>query len=89
MDNGGITMVTKKEFNKLLNTLDEKQQLYIMEEVNSLPLIYKKELIEDVIIDIHSLKNFRKVFEYYLADIYDELKKQRHIVEYSMTFKIV
>ena len=82
-------MVTKREFGRLLNTLDKKQQLYIIEEVNSLPLMYKKELIEDVIVDIHSLKNFRKVFEYYLADIYDELKKQGHIVEYSMTFEIV
>ena len=89
MGNGGITMVTKREFDRLLNTLDEKQQLYIMEEINSLPLMYKKELIEDVIVDINSLKNFRKVFEYYLADIYDELKEQGHIAECGMTFEVV
>lgn len=74
-------MVSTKEFQTMLNTLDKDKQLCIMEDINSLPLSYKKEFIKDVIVDINSLYSFDKVFDYYIADCYDELKELGYITE--------
>lgn len=38
-----------------------------------LPERYHEEFLNDVIVDYESIRSLRKVFSYYLADIYNEL----------------
>ena len=41
-----------------------------------LPKRYHDEFIGDVLVDAESIKSLRKVFEYYLQNIYDELNNE-------------
>ena len=41
-----------------------------------LPERYHDEFIEDVLVDGESIKSLKKVFEYYVQDIYDELSHE-------------
>ena len=41
-----------------------------------LPERYHDEFIGDVLVDAESIKSLRKVFEYYLQNIYDELNNE-------------
>lgn len=41
-----------------------------------LPERYHDEFIGDVLVDAESIKSLRKVFEYYLQNIYDELNHE-------------
>lgn len=47
-----------------------------------LPERYHDEFIGDVLVDAESIKSLRKVFEYYLQNIYDELNhKEKEKIE--------
>ena len=41
-----------------------------------LPKRYHDEFIGDVLVDAESIKSLRKVFEYYLQNIYNELNNE-------------
>lgn len=41
-----------------------------------LPERYHDEFIGDVLVDAESIKSLRKVFEYYLQNIYNELNRE-------------
>lgn len=47
-----------------------------------LPERYHDEFISDVLVDGESIKSLRKVFEYYIQDIYHELShEEREVFE--------
>lgn len=73
----------KKEFFKLVNGLPEDERNYILNELECLPERFHDEFIGDVIVDEVSLKSFRKVVEYYYADIHDELTDDEKIKLYG------
>jgi hypothetical protein len=54
-----------------------------LKELDCLPERFHDEFIGDVIVDEVSLKSFRKVVEYYYADIYDELTDDEKIKLYG------
>lgn len=55
-----------------------------------LPERYHDEFVGDVLVDGESIKSLRKVFEYYLQDIYNELTRdeQERIEEEFFVIKL-
>lgn len=50
-----------------------------------LPERYHDEFVGEVLVDGESIRSLRKVFEYYLQDIYNELnKEEKEKVEQTM-----
>lgn len=57
----------------------------IEEYLEIIPTRYHKEFLNDVIVDEQSIKYIRKVTEYYLAEIFDELtSKEKEIIGRKM-----
>lgn len=47
---------------------------YIVEKcLEMLPKRFHKEFVDEVIVDEYSIQNLRKVFEYYISEIFEEL----------------
>lgn len=50
-----------------------------------LPERYHNEFVGEVLVDGESIRSLRKVFEYYLQDIYNELnKEEKEKIEQTM-----
>ena len=66
--------------------------MYISVEncLNLIPERYHDEFVGEVLVDGESIKSLRKVFEYYLQDIYNELThdEQEKIEEEFLIVKI-
>ena len=57
----------------------------VKEYLEIIPTRYHKEFLNDVIVDEQSIKYIRKVTEYYLAEIFDELtSEEKEIVGRKM-----
>lgn len=57
----------------------------VKEYLKLIPTRYHEEFLNDVIVDEQSIKYIRKVTEYYLAEIYDELtSEEKEIISKKM-----
>ena len=78
-------MVTKQQLNDMLKNRENKK--WIKEQIEMLPGRFRQEFIEDVIVDEASLDSFRKVYTYYVAEIWSELtdnEKEAYSKEYIL-----
>lgn len=60
--------MNKENFNKIIANKED-----IKKQMNLLPKRFHEEFIEDVIVDEVSIECFRKVYTYYINEIWNEL----------------
>ena len=65
-----------QQFYNILDEQTNEQHDLILKQLNTIPLRFQQEFIEDVIVDKYSIMSFNKCVNYFLEDIYSELSEK-------------